>query len=755
MIGIRSLTQAMGKGDILDQVHKDIQKGTNKLIQLCAAADGVQLTNDKRTIMRHFSNTMFNIMRGGIFDANYQIEKADFLPYLQQANTVEFKKFEDQLHQWDELFSLEQLTTHISSIPSVPIKRLATEYLPLKFSRRHGDPSRPWNWFSINTQNETDGSKILDYQGNWRDIFQNWEALAHAYPSFIEGMIFRFLNASTFDGYNPYRVTKDGFDWEIIEAHDPWSYIGYWGDHQIIYLLKFLECIQKHYPGKLKQSLTENHFVYAHVPYLIKSYKEIVKNPKDTILFDEELHKQINQQKEVLGADGALLQTPIGEVHHVNMLEKLLATVLAKMSNFVPEAGIWLNTQRPEWNDANNALVGNGTSMVTLYYMRRFFSFFDHLIDSVDFNSSSISAELNDFFQQILTQLRNHESLLANKMSAQDRQSVVDALGQAGSNYRNQIYNNGFSSKTSDVSTADLKSFIEISLTYIDHSIAANKREDGLYHAYNLITFEDQGGVSISYLDEMLEGQVALLSSGYLSPVQADEVLNQMRNSKLYREDQNSYILYPNKDLPRFFEKNNVPIKAVESSPLLQALLADDNKEVIQKDSDGGYHFNGNFTNANSLKNALSQLPARYDSLVETEEKHLLHLFEDLFDHKSFTGRSGTFFGFEGLGSIYWHMVSKLALAVQEVLWESIHKQTSAEVTASLRNHYYAVVDGIGAHKTPKAYGAFPTDPYSHTPAGRGAQQPGMTGQVKEDILCRWGEFGVYAQGGKLFFDSS
>jgi hypothetical protein len=24
---------------------------------------------------------------------------------------------------------------------------------------------------------------------------------------------------------NPYRVTKDGFDWEAIEEHDPWSYI--------------------------------------------------------------------------------------------------------------------------------------------------------------------------------------------------------------------------------------------------------------------------------------------------------------------------------------------------------------------------------------------------------------------------------------------------------------------------------------------------------------------------------------------------
>ena len=29
----------------------------------------------------------------------------------------------------------------------------------MKFSRRHGDPSRPWNKFSINTRNEIDNSK--------------------------------------------------------------------------------------------------------------------------------------------------------------------------------------------------------------------------------------------------------------------------------------------------------------------------------------------------------------------------------------------------------------------------------------------------------------------------------------------------------------------------------------------------------------------------------------------------------------------
>jgi hypothetical protein len=41
------------------------------------------------------------------------------------------------------------------------------------------------------------------------------------------------------------------------------------------------------------------------------------------------------------------------------------------MSNLIPEGGIWMNTQRPEWND-NNALVGNGVSMVTLCYLRDF-----------------------------------------------------------------------------------------------------------------------------------------------------------------------------------------------------------------------------------------------------------------------------------------------------------------------------------------------------------------------------------------------
>ena len=34
-----------------------------------------KLTEDTLRNTRHFANTLFNIMRGGIFDDNYQIEK--------------------------------------------------------------------------------------------------------------------------------------------------------------------------------------------------------------------------------------------------------------------------------------------------------------------------------------------------------------------------------------------------------------------------------------------------------------------------------------------------------------------------------------------------------------------------------------------------------------------------------------------------------------------------------------------------------
>jgi len=267
------------------------------------------------------------------------------------------------------------------------------------------------------------------------------------------------------------------------------------------------------------------------------------------------------------------------------------------------------------------------------------------------------------------------------------------------------------------------------------------------------MTINDEKSVSISYLSEMLEGQVAVLSSGYLSSHQSLAVLDGLKNSALFREDQYSYILYPNKDLPRFIAKNTIPKASVESSELLTQLVNDDHLQIIEQDIKGAFHFNGNFKNANDLRASLDNLSdSSYSSLVQKDRKKVLEIFEDIFNHKAFTGRSGTFFGYEGLGSIYWHMVSKLLVAVQECCWKAIDNEESPEIIGKLLEHYYEINEGIGVHKSPTLYGAFPTDPYSHTPAGKGAQQPGMTGQVKEDFLCRFGELGIRVNDGQLHF---
>ena len=80
-----------------------------------------------------------------------------------------FLKQEDMLKSLDNTFDLKRLLDFATTNEDADFSRLCLEYLPLKFSRRHGDPSRPWNKFSINTKMKLMDLKS-DYQGNWRDI---------------------------------------------------------------------------------------------------------------------------------------------------------------------------------------------------------------------------------------------------------------------------------------------------------------------------------------------------------------------------------------------------------------------------------------------------------------------------------------------------------------------------------------------------------------------------------------------------------
>ena len=734
--------------EITSVIDQNIEKGNKNLLKIVAQADGIQQTADKNDMARHFSNVLFNTMRGGIYSEAYTICTTDLITHIKHFNENIWTKNQGFLSSLPETLEYVQLEELIRQQNNANLYRLFLEYLPLTFSRRHGDPSRPWNLFNIKV-NDGEGNKLISYQGNWRDIFQNWEALSLSFPEYINGIIAKFLNATTADGYNPYKITDGGIDWEVIEPENPWSNIGYWGDHQIIYLLKLIEISYNHYPEKLFSLLDKELFAYANVPYRIKNYNDIVSDPKNSISFDNSLHHSIEKLQQTYGADARLILNKSGEVKLVSFTEKLLATLLAKLSNFIPEAGIWMNTLRPEWNDANNALVGQGASMVTVYYMRRFVAFIEALYQQSSTTNYSVSSEMSHFFKDIFTALESGTMLLEDGFDNTQRRAITDKLGIAGTNYRNCIYK-GFKGTKKNLLKKELTEFFALVLKYIDQSIAKNKRPDNMYHAYNLVRFTDNS-ISIRNLYEMLEGQVAVLSSGKLTPVEAVDVLDALRKSSLYRTDQQSYILYPNKKLPLFLEKNNIANEDVVRIKLLQQLVEAGDKSIIIRDNNGKFHFNANFKNVLFLRDALNKLKASgtFD-ITLTDKKNIEDIYEKTFDHQSFTGRSGTFYKYEGLGCIYWHMVSKLLLAIGENIKVAETHSSEAMILNRLKQHYFEVKKGIGAHKSPAEYGSFPFDPYSHTPTMAGVQQPGMTGQVKEDIISRFFELGIRVENGCL-----
>ena len=132
----------------------------------------------------------------------------------------------------------------------------------------------------------------------------------------------------------------------------------------------------------------------------------------------------------------------------------------------------------------------------------------------------------------------------------------------------------------------------------------------------------------------------------------------------------------------------------------------------------------------------------------------MLEMYESVFAHRAYIGRSGSMYAYEGIGSIYWHMVTKLLLAVQEALADAVRRGDADVEVERIRKAYWRVHAGLGVNTSAEEFGAIPIDPYSHSPAHAGAQQPGMTGAVKEEILTRRRELGIAVADGQVEFDA-
>ena len=187
-----------GDATLGQEIEQDIADNTACLRQIVASADGLQVSADPLCTSHHFANVMFNVMRGGVFADQYGFGKTDFVEFVSTHHRVLLETHAAFFDNLPSHCQIADLQARAQASGSADLIRLSYMYLPLTFSRRHGDPSRPWNRFSISLKN-ADGSRRLDFEGNWRDIFHNGPKVA----KFLVGQVPTCTNGVTMATLSP------------------------------------------------------------------------------------------------------------------------------------------------------------------------------------------------------------------------------------------------------------------------------------------------------------------------------------------------------------------------------------------------------------------------------------------------------------------------------------------------------------------------------------------------------------------------
>lgn len=731
-------------------LEEDIKASSIALCKIAAMTDGLQLTADKTSYAHHLSCVIYNDMRGGTFINGYDLNFADFISFIKAKNIFIYNENIAFLNTLKGIAAIPELKQVLAGFDCSDLYRLCLEYIPVSFSRRHGDPSRPWNKFSI-ILSDNNGDPITYYEGNWRDVFQNWEALCMSFPDFYENTIVKFLNNSTADGFNPLKINKYGFEWETPDSVDEWASFGYSGDHQIIYLIRLIDRLRQFNPNGLNTLFENDIFTYADTPYELAEFNDMLENPKWTIRFNAERNKRITENALKYGEDYKFIMNR-DRPYCVSFAEKLTVQAMSKMSNLVAGGGIWMNTQKAEWNDANNALAGYGLSVVTACQLRRYIVELLDIFKAYKDGAIMMTIETADWLNSIIAVLEKHLSIIkTDSVDDTARYAILSELGYCFDGYKRKIYTNGFTGKT-QCRISRIIGFFRLALQYIEYTVNKNRRNDGMYHSYNIMLFSEHS-IAVHPLSLMLEGQVAALDCGILSSAESAGLLSAMERSELFSERDKSFYLYPPRLTKRFMERNIIPDSYKKKSSLLTALIKDGNIELVIKDRCGTIRFNDHICDVKALKSAINTLSnnAAYSELVKQDYSLILECFDEVFGHSKFIGRSQIMYKYEGIGCIYWHQNSKLRVAVMETLLRAV-KSGDSKAVSSLKKHYISICSGLCYNKTAEEWGAFPTDSYSHTPYIGGASQPVMTGQVKEDIIARYSELGIVVEDGCIVY---
>jgi hypothetical protein len=432
------------------------------------------------------------------------------------------------------------------------------------FSRKHGDPERDYNFFSLAAEYFSQGN------GNFRDVCQNRRNDVYFDPEAGEFNIWMFFSLMQADGFNPLEIRGTSFSvlpgkekelaeiiaasgcealtgicakpftaGQVVNASGNMDVLtsvlglcrqnieavfgeGYWIDHWT-YLMDLVENYLDVFPDK-KQALLFNNKKYRYFvsPVRIKPRKEVYEENNGALRRYTALERLEGRPQ----ADW--LKKADGEVYETSLFIKMLSLAAVKYASLDPEGiGLDCDGGRPGWNDAMNGLPAIfGSGVGESYELMRLFDF---ILAVEDYTEIVLPKEIAEFLQ-----------ILLNVQMVENQFKYWDYVAKEKENFREKLLQ-GISGEEvslySDCIREMFTAFTERLQKGLDK--AEGMAENGIIPTY--LTYEPEigkNGFPTSFacrpMTEFLEGPVRKMKVEFKNQHQARAMYEAIKASDIY-----------------------------------------------------------------------------------------------------------------------------------------------------------------------------------------------------------------------------
>jgi len=398
------------------------------------------------------------------------------------------------------------------------------------FSRKHGDPERDYNHFSLSPTFFSQGN------GNFRDVNQNRRNDVWFNRDVKDSVIINFLGLVQPDGYNPLVIEEMNFsldepdkveailhscfDKKYQEKLKGWLK-GWFQPGELLYkimqndipfkksskdfLSQLLAAGHKHESAKHGEGFWSDHWAYN--LDLIESYLSVYPEEKRNLLLGKKVFSFYHNNHYVVPREQRFVLTPRGcrqyhavakgikeskiehdhkirihnghgPVYYTTLVGKLLCLITNKAATFDPSGtGIEMEAEKPNWYDALNGLPGlMGSSVSETFELKRFSAFLLSSLEEFGLSGGDeiqIFGELHRFIVDLKETLLQKPDDLAYWMRSNEIKE----------HYRSRV-RQGIDGLEKNLSVSEIKEFLRLILEKCQQATELAKDSQGCYVTY-------------------------------------------------------------------------------------------------------------------------------------------------------------------------------------------------------------------------------------------------------------------------------